>query len=133
MKPEITRQVELTVSPTIEELANMIIHLGSDEQAQLISKMAELATFSVPMQLQYVTDDPALTSEGRSLMSLIGDYAPASASMWVRGGGSDCERCHSDDHGECSWEGCPQLRDGEPAVTGRHCPLDNRALEDSDG
>ena len=88
MKPEITRVVELAISPTIDELASMIIHLGSDEQAQLISKMAELATFSVPMQLQYVTDDPALTDEGRYLMSLIGDYAPVSASQ-LKGGGSD--------------------------------------------
>jgi hypothetical protein len=90
MKPEITRQVELTVSPTIEELASMIVHLCSDEQAQLISKMAELAEFSVPMQLQYVTDDPDLSDQGRHLMSLIGDYAQASNDAErLRGGGSD--------------------------------------------
>lgn len=27
--------------------------------------------------------------------------------------------------GDCAWEGCPQLRDGEPEATGRHCPLDS--------
>lgn len=26
--------------------------------------------------------------------------------------------------GECFWEGCPQIHDGEPAKSGRHCPLD---------
>jgi hypothetical protein len=33
------------------------------------------------------------------------------------------ERCHAAKDGEC-WEPCPQLRDGEPATTGRHCPVD---------
>lgn len=32
--------------------------------------------------------------------------------------------CHGARDGECSWELCPQNRDGEPAKTGRHCPLD---------
>lgn len=26
--------------------------------------------------------------------------------------------------GECFWAECPQLRDGEPARSHRHCPLD---------
>jgi hypothetical protein len=34
------------------------------------------------------------------------------------------ERCHADSDGDCEWHGCPQLRDGEPAKSGRHCPLD---------
>ena len=33
------------------------------------------------------------------------------------------EICHSHTDGECHWEQCPQLRDGEPATTGRSCPL----------
>lgn len=33
--------------------------------------------------------------------------------------------CHADMDGECSWPGCPQLRDGEPMKSGRHCPLDH--------
>jgi hypothetical protein len=32
--------------------------------------------------------------------------------------------CHAGSDGDCSWSGCPQLRDGEPRATGRHCPLD---------
>lgn len=39
------------------------------------------------------------------------------------GSGAQC-RGHED--GECFWKDCPQLKDGEPAKTGRHCPLDNR-------
>lgn len=32
--------------------------------------------------------------------------------------------CHAARDGECHWAVCPQLRDGEPVATGRHCPLD---------
>jgi hypothetical protein len=34
------------------------------------------------------------------------------------------EFCHANRDGECDWEHCPQLRDGEPIKTARHCPLD---------
>lgn len=33
-------------------------------------------------------------------------------------------RCHAGKDGDCIWPGCPQIRDDEPAKTGRHCPLD---------
>lgn len=32
-------------------------------------------------------------------------------------------RCHAYDV-DCDWEHCPQIRDGEPRKSGRHCPLD---------
>ncbi|QEG28302.1 hypothetical protein GobsT_30790 [Gemmata obscuriglobus] len=32
--------------------------------------------------------------------------------------------CHSGRDGDCNDGECPQLRDGEPEKTGRHCPLD---------
>jgi hypothetical protein len=34
--------------------------------------------------------------------------------------------CAAGRDGECGHTQCPQLRDGEPAKSGRHCPLDNR-------
>jgi hypothetical protein len=34
------------------------------------------------------------------------------------------EHCHSASDGECDDRRCPQIRDGEPAKSGRHCPLD---------
>ena len=37
----------------------------------------------------------------------------------------DGERCHSSRDGECNDARCPQLRDGEPQKSGRHCPLDS--------
>lgn len=39
-------------------------------------------------------------------------------------------RCHSDRDGECAWSDCPQLRDGEPAKSDRHCPLDVKQRDD---
>lgn len=33
--------------------------------------------------------------------------------------------CWADRDGECTHAGCPQLRDNEPAASGRHCPLDD--------
>lgn len=33
--------------------------------------------------------------------------------------------CRADRDGDCTWELCPQNRDGEPEKTGRHCPIDN--------
>lgn len=33
--------------------------------------------------------------------------------------------CHADRDGDCVWKECPQLRDGEPERSGRHCPRDN--------
>ena len=35
------------------------------------------------------------------------------------------KRCAASSDGECGHAQCPQLRDNEPAATGRHCPLDN--------
>jgi hypothetical protein len=33
-------------------------------------------------------------------------------------------RCHAAKDGECAWSECPQIRDGEPLASGRHCPID---------
>lgn len=34
--------------------------------------------------------------------------------------------CMGGRDGECNSSRCPQLRDGEPEKSGRHCPIDNR-------
>lgn len=36
--------------------------------------------------------------------------------------GNGCHASRGD--GECHWEKCPQLAEGEPGKTGRQCPLD---------
>ena len=78
MKPTFTYTA--TAEPTIEQLAYMVAHLPSDDHARLISLIASItqgADYSEAMQLQYITDDAALTDAGRSLMSQIGAYAHA--------------------------------------------------------
>jgi hypothetical protein len=42
-------------------------------------------------------------------------------------GAKPLTRCAAARDGDCSHAQCPQLRDGEPRATGRHCPLDNDA------
>jgi hypothetical protein len=42
-----------------------------------------------------------------------------------KGGASPLTRCGAGRDGECGHTQCPQLRDGEPRATGRHCPLDS--------
>lgn len=39
-------------------------------------------------------------------------------------------RCAAARDGDCTNAQCPQLRDGEPAKTGRHCPLETHTDED---
>jgi hypothetical protein len=34
--------------------------------------------------------------------------------------------CRGGRDGECVWKLCPQIRDGEPTRSERHCPLDTR-------
>lgn len=53
----------------------------------------------------------------------LGDAAP----VYDRHATLGTTQCHSNNDGECSWSGCPQLRDGEPNASGRHCPLDTNA------
>jgi len=40
-------------------------------------------------------------------------------------GSTPLTRCAAGRDGECGHAQCPQLRDGEPAKSGRHCPLDD--------
>ena len=40
--------------------------------------------------------------------------------------------CRADQDGDCYWDECPQLRDGEPEASGRHCPLDHGPYEGED-
>jgi hypothetical protein len=39
-------------------------------------------------------------------------------------------RCAAARDGDCTHKQCPQLRDNEPAATGRHCPLDTDSKDD---
>jgi hypothetical protein len=72
-----------------------------------------------------------IIEEARKVIEPLAKMGERSAKAWL----SDHpileseEHCHADRDGDCSWVGCPQIRDGEPAKTGRHCPLDHRSEE----
>lgn len=45
--------------------------------------------------------------------------------LWIVGvRESAVPHCQASIDGECGWVRCPQVRDREPAYSGRHCPLD---------
>lgn len=78
---EVQPKVEIELST--DDLAKVIVNLDSTEQAQLISKIAELATFDVHTQLDAVRGEESLTDDGEKLMWLIGGYSgnpPSSSS-----------------------------------------------------
>lgn len=44
----------------------------------------------------------------------------------------ELESCAADCDDHCAHPKCPQLRDGEPGATGRHCPLHNPSWRDGE-
>jgi len=68
--------VGLPVTPSI--LANIIANWNSDQQALLLSELANtISDWEKPycFQLQHLTDSSYLTKEARALMKTIGDYS----------------------------------------------------------
>ena len=65
-----------------------------------------------PSGLCRTWNDPAAVARAREHLRACGvELAP--------------ERCQAARDGECDYAHCPQLRDGEPARSGRHCPVDS--------
>lgn len=58
--------------------------------------------------------------------------ALANAPNQLRLSGHYSTPCQADGDGYCEWLDCPQIRDGEPRKTGRHCPLDAVARRAAD-
>jgi len=46
-----------------------------------------------------------------------------------RNAGQHLASCAANREGDCNHRLCPQIKDGEPSTTGRHCPLDNQEDE----
>lgn len=68
----------------------------------------------------------------RSAQTLVSPLSPAgSCPRWQKAPRQSAaprkerlKRCAASRDGDCSHDQCPQNRDGEPAKSGRHCPLD---------
>lgn len=64
--------------------------------------------------------EPTDTGQEARLERVVGPVPPLRYCTGTHG----MTRCQSNNDGDCDWNDCPQLRDGEPMKTGRHCPLD---------
>jgi len=60
-----------------------------------------------------------LADRNTSPRNLTGAELDEFGKRWAQG-----ERCHAGRDGDCIDKRCPQVRDGEPLNSGRHCPLD---------
>jgi hypothetical protein len=76
MKPsDIQRTIEISVTITPEELAKAFWWMSDSEQVEFFNALGAASEARLPFQLQFVTDNPTLTTAGRYAMSLIGDYS----------------------------------------------------------
>ena len=74
----IHRTVAIDVDPTPEELADAFASMDDDEQTRFFNELAVIVgKWEQPfcLQLQYITDNDALTKEARHIMASIGEYA----------------------------------------------------------
>ena len=74
----IKRNVEVEVVLTAKELAKIFADANGDFQAEFFNELAnEVKTWRMPFcfQLQAITDQDNLTSDGRWVMEQIGEYA----------------------------------------------------------
>ena len=61
---------------TPEIVAELFANMDSEQQAQFFNHVAVVASkWSLPMQLQYITDEETLTLAGRRVMQGIGEYS----------------------------------------------------------
>jgi len=68
-------------------------------------------------------------AEGRVIRDYTEKAKGARAAQLDGGQEAALTRCAAGRDGECGHKACPQLRDNEPAKSGRHCPLDQLGSE----
>lgn len=80
-------------------------------EADALRKLLAGAVITAPAEARSPKPAPAFSGEEiRHLNAIVGNGS-----------------CHADRDGDCHHHDCPQLRDNEPAATGRHCPYDTEA------
>lgn len=75
---KIKRKLTVDIELTPEDLADCFCDLYDNEQAFFFNRIAEVvATWGKPFcfQLQYISNNKALTSDGKEIMSMIGEYS----------------------------------------------------------
>ena len=79
----LTRKISVHMEPSPEEIAFELAKMDDSQQAAFFNELARItANWEKPFcfQLQYLTDNTALTAEGRRIMEQIGEYAQAHCS-----------------------------------------------------
>lgn len=77
MSRAITRDMQISIEPTPEDLAEVFWSMGSDQQAKFFNHLNEISGTRLCFQLQAVSDDSNLNDHGRYAMRLIGEYSEA--------------------------------------------------------
>lgn len=80
MTTEIKRAMDISITPTPDELAEAFWSMDSSQQAIFFNRLGEISDNRLCFQLQYVTDDLCLSKTGRRAMATIGEYAEESKS-----------------------------------------------------
>jgi protein gp37 len=90
-------------------LENVWLGVTAEDQARADERIPPL--LSTPAAVRFVSAEPLL--------------GPLDLQRFM-------ERCHANRDGDCRAKSCPQLRDGEPLRSGRHCPIDTWGIDDED-
>lgn len=92
---------------------------------RLAKKYGLIADFDIPVVFYFESDSTSMPSKGDHFKAC----SRAASSELVRvafdPNAAPIERCAAARDGECFHAQCPQLKDGEPVKSGRHCPIDN--------
>ena len=72
---KLERTMEIEMSPTWWEVADLFWSMSDEEQALFFNKLGELDPVNLAMQLQYITDNSKLEPGGRAVMEQIGKYS----------------------------------------------------------
>lgn len=78
MTTEIKRAMDISITPTPDELAEVFWSMNSGQQAEFFNLLGEISDNRLCFQLQCVTDDLCLSQTGRRVMQTIGEYAEES-------------------------------------------------------
>lgn len=75
MRPSFTRNIDVVVQPTPDELASVFWGMSGGDQALFFNRLGELSGHMLCFQLQAVTDSILLNQQGRNAMMVIGEYS----------------------------------------------------------
>jgi len=106
---------------SVEHLAELLVHHLTKGNAGTFEDIANFA-----MMLHQRSADPKVLARAFRSQRFI--LTPGEKDAVERALNAippkPLERCAAGRDGECNHPDCPQLRDNEPAASGRHCPID---------